>query len=128
MRHEDMKPRSKAALRELDDMWQRRRSAAIDRVKGTRVKIYFGGKAAADGPETTCPASQLYIPATIAGWKWMQSELLVPYHFTVRLIQELQSCGVRFALHDAETNSWEPLEHSLHIGSSGPRGSAQPQD
>ena len=93
MRHDDMRPRSKAPLHELDDMRQRRRGAAIDRVKGTRVKVYFAGKAAADAPDTTCPGSQLYIQATIAGWKWMQSELLVPYHFTVRLIEELQSCG-----------------------------------
>ena len=73
------------------------------------VRLYFAGKAVADAPDTTSPGSRTYVPATVAGWRWMQTELLIPYHFTDSQIRQLQNRGVMFEIHDAETDSWQRL-------------------
>ena len=109
MRNEEIKRRSKRALNDMELMWRRRREEAIERARGELVQLYFAGDAAADMAHSTHPGSLLYVPATRSGWKWMQTELLVPYHLTGKLITELKRQGVLFEVHDAETNSWHPI-------------------
>src|SRR6476659_6333290 len=106
MRNEEIKRRSKRALHDMELMWRRRREEAIERARGKLVQLYFAGDAAADMALSTHPGSLLYVPATRSGWKWMQTELLVPYHLTGKLIAELKRQGVLFEVPDAETNSW----------------------
>jgi hypothetical protein len=109
MRNEEKKRRSKQALHDLELMWRRRREDAIERARGKLVQLYFAGDAAADMAGSTRAGSLLYVPATRFGWKWMRTELLIPYHFTGQLIKELKGQGVLFEVHDAETNTWRPI-------------------